>query len=162
MRQFYLRPPKELCENIKDYCGWILSQYEQQARFGEGGEDIITAKQDGYNLNCIIQLAVWQACRERFDYSKTQNFTTRDLIDIIRTKEWSHKIEFDRTRVCHLVGILRALGLVYRMRKGAQQEYEYAFEDVILEKGMDWFLKDNPFIHNPPPLGGFLDDCLRK
>jgi hypothetical protein len=160
MEHFYVKPPKEVCNSVKDYCNWILTQYAGQVRFGWGQDDVIKARQNGFNLNCPIHLAVWQACRERYNSMKTRNFTTLDLIDIIKTKERSSAIKFDRTTICHLIGVLRALGLVYRSND--RSEYEYAFEDIILEKGMDWFLKDNPFIHNPPPLGGFMDECLVK
>ena len=142
-----LNVPKEVCDTVGKYSEWVLDQYERQTRFGFGMDDVTDARR-GYDLSFPIFLAVWKACENRFERCKTRHFTVYDLIDIIK-EEGFLNVPFDRTTICHAIGKLRALGLVYRMGSGVRECYEYIFEDVIMEKGMDWFLKNNPFIGGP-------------
>jgi hypothetical protein len=157
MEKWALNAPSEVCKLAGEYSEWALNQYDRQSCFGFGSDDILIARK-GYNLTAPIHFAVWKACRKRFNCSKTRYFTVTDLIEDIR-KEKLISIPFDRTSICHSIGQLRALGLVYRLTDGIR-EYEYVFEDVTIEKGMDWFLKNNKYIINPPPLGGFFDEEL--
>lgn len=148
-----------------EYSQKKLSQHIKEVKFNTGEKDVFDAFIHGYNMKLLTEFGTWMACKKLWDIQlihpcNSKSFTVDNLYDLIKTHNWINKRNLDKTSICHAIGRLHALGLVYRVT--TTRGHKYYFENEVIIKGMNWFLNGNKYIINRPPVGGFLDDFLVK
>lgn len=145
-----------------EYSQKKLSERIKEVKFNTGEKDVFDAYVHGYNMKLLTEFGTWMACKKLWGvqlfHSYIKPFTVDNLYDLIKVHNWINKKNLDKTSICHAIGKLHALGLVYRVT--TTKGYKYYFENEVKTRGMNWFLNDNKYIINRPPVGGFLDDFL--
>jgi hypothetical protein len=153
--------PEEFRNNPTLYCKWSIMQHQPEVIFGKGSKDIIDTELHGYNFEAPVKHPTWMGISNlytsgyKYGYWFKNGIYVKEVVNIIIKKGWTEK-GFDPTAVNHSMGILKTMGLFYR--EGDTDLHVYYFEDLILEKcegNLDWFLKGNELIINPPKFWGF-------